>query len=67
MKTRAKRSAERVQGREHYIQLNVDVPVDLVDAVTVFCQANAVTRKKVVEVALRRFLTLEGVGKGGAG
>ena len=57
--TKVKPADERVGGREHLLQMNVDVPVDLVDAVAGYCRGNGVTRKKVVEVSLRRFLAAE--------
>lgn len=39
--------------------LNIRLPVDLIDLLHIFCENNEVQKKKVVELALRRFFTSE--------
>ena len=41
-------------------QINIRLPVDLVDNLEEFCKNRRVKKKEIVELALRRFLRAEG-------
>tara|TARA_R110000787_G_scaffold62808_3_gene141802 strand:- start:501 stop:683 length:183 start_codon:yes stop_codon:yes gene_type:complete len=43
-------------------QMNVRLPVDLIDGINDFCEDNKIIKKDVIELALRRFLTTENKG-----
>lgn len=43
----------------HEQQINVDVPVDLWDALSEFCEKRNVKKKAIIELALRRFISDE--------
>lgn len=45
------------------IAQNIDLPVDLVQALDTFCEKRILKKKNVVELALRRFLSAE-AGRG---
>lgn len=47
------------EARRFQIHMNIDVPVDVADALDVFCKKRNVKKKAVVELALRRYLTDE--------
>ena len=40
-------------------QISAFLPVDLIDEIEFFCQSSGVQKKKVIELALRRFLLSE--------
>lgn len=51
--------------RRLQIHMNIDIPLDVADALAVFCKQRKVTKKSIVELALRRFLDKETAGDGG--
>ena len=46
------------------VQLNVAIPLDVADGLDVFCEKRNVSKKAVVELALRRIILDETLGQG---
>lgn len=45
--------------RRLQVHMNIDVPLDVADALDVFCKERKVKKKAIVELALRRYLSEE--------
>lgn len=45
--------------RRLQVHMNIDVPLDVADALDIFCKERKVKKKAIVELALRRYLSEE--------